>query len=69
MCSRCGGSGYIHKWRHIEGGVCFKCRGKVSVANTRTERMELLRERNRIKEQQRKESLQKTLDSFSHLPF
>lgn len=26
-CPRCGGSGYIPMYRHIEGGVCFLCRG------------------------------------------
>lgn len=26
-CPRCGGSGYIHQYRHVEGGICFLCRG------------------------------------------
>ena len=27
-CDRCSGSGYIPKFNHVEGGICFKCRGK-----------------------------------------
>ena len=27
-CERCSGSGYIPKFNHVEGGICFKCRGK-----------------------------------------
>lgn len=27
-CDRCGGTGYIGRYRHIEGGRCFKCNGK-----------------------------------------
>jgi|GEM_PF-3079553 len=26
-CGRCGGSGYLPQYRHVEGGVCFRCRG------------------------------------------
>jgi hypothetical protein len=26
-CSRCGGEGEIPQFRHVEGGICFKCRG------------------------------------------
>lgn len=26
-CSRCGGTGYIGVYRHIEGGICFDCKG------------------------------------------
>lgn len=26
-CARCGGSGYIDRYKHVEGGVCFSCRG------------------------------------------
>ena len=26
-CSRCGGAGYFPEYRHIQGGVCFRCRG------------------------------------------
>ena len=66
MCSRCGGSGYIPKWSHIAGGVCFKCNGRGS---TQPLSIEQIRHRNRIKEQQRKERLQNTLNSFSDLPF
>ena len=27
-CSRCGGNGELPRFRHVEGGVCFRCRGK-----------------------------------------
>jgi hypothetical protein len=27
LCSRCGGSGWFPHLTHIEGGVCFRCRG------------------------------------------
>jgi hypothetical protein len=26
-CSRCHGSGYFPEFSHVEGGVCFRCRG------------------------------------------
>lgn len=26
-CVRCGGGGIIHQFRHVQGGVCFKCGG------------------------------------------
>lgn len=26
-CGRCGGAGVIHFFGHVEGGICFKCRG------------------------------------------
>jgi hypothetical protein len=26
-CSRCSGSGYLPNFRHIEGGVCYACKG------------------------------------------
>lgn len=25
-CPRCGGTGYLPQYRHIENGICFKCR-------------------------------------------
>ncbi|WP_440885155.1 hypothetical protein [Vibrio campbellii] len=25
MCKKCGGSGYISKYKHIEDGKCFEC--------------------------------------------
>jgi len=27
-CDRCGGSGYLHQYNHVENGICFKCRGE-----------------------------------------
>ena len=27
-CDKCGGSGYIPKYKHVENGVCFKCHGE-----------------------------------------
>ena len=27
-CNRCDGKGYIRAYNHVQGGVCFKCRGK-----------------------------------------
>lgn len=27
-CDRCGGPGRIDAFRHVEGGICFKCEGK-----------------------------------------
>lgn len=26
-CIRCGGSGYLPQYRHVEGGTCFRCGG------------------------------------------
>ena len=28
ICSRCGGSGYLPRYNHVEGGRCFKCNGE-----------------------------------------
>ena len=27
-CSRCGGYGYFSEYKHVENGVCFRCRGQ-----------------------------------------
>ncbi len=27
ICDRCGGSGYLQIYSHVQGGVCFKCGG------------------------------------------
>jgi hypothetical protein len=27
VCGRCGGAGWIEGYRHVEGGICFQCRG------------------------------------------
>lgn len=27
-CPRCGGSGYIPRFKHVEGGICFRCKGE-----------------------------------------
>lgn len=26
-CSRCLGRGHLPQYNHVEGGICFKCRG------------------------------------------
>lgn len=26
-CNRCNGTGYIGRYKHIEKGICFECRG------------------------------------------
>lgn len=31
ICSRCGGSGYIHAYRYVANGVCFRCDGHGSI--------------------------------------
>lgn len=28
-CSRCGGTGYLAQYKHVENGICFKCRGNL----------------------------------------
>lgn len=27
VCTRCHGSGRLPQFKHIENGICFKCRG------------------------------------------
>lgn len=27
-CPRCGGTGYLPEYRHVQGGVCFRCGGE-----------------------------------------
>lgn len=34
LCPRCSGNGYFPQWRHVEDGICFRCRG------TRVEKVE-----------------------------
>lgn len=33
ICDRCGGSGYLPQYRHVEGGICFKCWGEGVIAD------------------------------------
>lgn len=33
-CDRCGGSGWIPHFNHVEGGICFKCEGVGEVPAT-----------------------------------
>lgn len=28
LCDRCGGSGYLPQYHHVENGICFKCHGE-----------------------------------------
>lgn len=28
VCDRCGGSGYLPQYSHVEDGICFKCNGE-----------------------------------------
>lgn len=30
-CDRCGGSGYLPQYNHVEHGICFKCNGEGAV--------------------------------------
>jgi DnaJ-class molecular chaperone len=32
-CNRCGGSGMLPQFKHVERGVCFKCKGEGVVKN------------------------------------
>lgn len=36
-CPKCGGSGYIYYYSHVEGGICFKCEGHGKVLETSKE--------------------------------
>ena len=27
VCPKCGGSGKLYQFRHVSGGVCFRCNG------------------------------------------
>lgn len=27
FCDRCGGTGFLPQYRHVQNGICFKCRG------------------------------------------
>ena len=27
VCNRCGGTGRLPQYKHVENGICFKCRG------------------------------------------
>jgi len=35
-CPRCEGHGNIKSYKHVEGGICFKCAGTGQVAATKT---------------------------------
>lgn len=30
-CDRCNGLGRIPRYNHVEGGICFKCRGNKEI--------------------------------------
>lgn len=32
-CERCGGSGYLPQYNHVQNGICFKCGGEGTVVN------------------------------------
>lgn len=32
-CDRCGGSGYLPQYSHVENGICFKCGGEGVIIN------------------------------------
>jgi len=32
-CPRCGGSGYLPQYKHVEHGICFKCGGEGVILN------------------------------------
>jgi hypothetical protein len=27
LCLRCNGNGYLHNYKHVQNGICFKCWG------------------------------------------
>lgn len=33
ICDRCGGSGYLPQYSHVENGICFKCGGEGVILN------------------------------------
>jgi|26BtaG_2_1085354.scaffolds.fasta_scaffold05904_1 hypothetical protein len=33
-CTRCNGTGYIGKWKHILKGICFECEGEEGYARS-----------------------------------
>ena len=35
MCDKCDGRGHINAFRHIEGGICFRCAGTGKARSTR----------------------------------
>ena len=42
-CSRCGGSGRLDGYRHVQGGICFRCDGNgVDPAHAETVKAERL---------------------------
>ena len=66
-CNRCGGSGYISCYGHVDRGVCFKCNGDGSIAKWRrilSDKEKLYRERakkNKL-EKKLKKNLEKNLE-------
>lgn len=46
-CDRCGGIGYLEQYRHVENGICFKCRAtKKNVILIKEKRLLTLYKRN-----------------------
>lgn len=35
-CPRCGGTGHLHGYEYVQGGICFKCNGSGVVEKPRT---------------------------------
>lgn len=34
VCPKCGGSGYLPEYKHVQNGICFRCEGKGYVEYT-----------------------------------
>jgi hypothetical protein len=66
-CPKCGGSGNIQKYKHVESGVCFECSGSGTVTDEELLRIEkdiakeIKKQQNKIENDKKKliESLKK----------
>lgn len=68
-CPRCGGSGYLGCYTHIEGGVCFKCNGSGKYPHRIIERTPEYEEKLRLRrlEKARKEAPERNAKFFKSI--
>jgi len=60
-CPRCGGSGELEVFRHIQGGRCFECGGKGVVPNDKVPEIVAKMKQEYVKRQEKKKEAQKAM--------
>jgi len=66
-CSRCGGTGYLPQFSHVENGICFKCRGNLINASVFLKVLNFTYDNlNKYNDIEKRNSYRKTINSLSN---